>query len=405
MEYLTKNWNVSPWNYYKEVQEKTDFADTVEIYDTTLRDGEQAAGVQFSYKDKIAIGEKLMEAKVDRIEVCMPVVSEDDRRALSDLAKRKTGPSKLYTLSRANPKDIQISVDCGVDGTSIEIPASKLVYPSYGWTEQNAIDKAVESLTYAKSQGLETTLFLMDSSRSELPDLVNLIQKICERTEFDAIALVDTLGVLTPEAVKHGIAAMKDVIGDKRLEVHCHNDFGMAVANTVAGLSCGAKVAHTTMLGMGDRAGGAPTEEVVLALNALYGVHTNVDTTKFKALAAMVAQAAKVALPLNKAVVGPNIFTTESGIPVMIQRRTKAAGGSDVDTWPFIPQYVGFKGTKIALGKFSGEHSIRAYLDDMGISLNDEKVKTLTNNVKELSVEKGSLLTLDDFKDLITEIR
>lgn len=405
MIYQTENWKVSPWNDYTAVKRTLNCPEKVLLHDTTLRDGEQAAGVQFSYENKVAIGRSLIEAGVDRIEVCMPAVSEDDRRALTELAKHKTDVSKIYAFSRANPKDVQMAVDCGADGVCIEIPASNAVYPSYGWTEDEAALRAAQALTYAKEHGLETTLFLMDGTRGELHELTRLIAKVAAQADFDSVALVDTLGVLTPEAVRHGVAAVRDAAGGRSVEIHCHNDFGLAVANTMAAITCGAQVAHTTVLGMGDRAGGAPLEEIAIALPALYGIQTNLDTTKLKNLAAQVARASGVVLPNNKAVVGPNLFTTESGIPVMIQRRNKMMGNSEVEVWPFIPQYVGFKNSKIALGKFSGAYSVRAYLEDMGIPMEDDKVKILTQNVKDLSIEKGALLTLDDFKDLIAAVR
>lgn len=405
MTWISEYWKTSPINYYDEVRAQFSIPETVEVHDTTLRDGEQASGVQFSFDQKIAIAEKLMDAGVHRIEVCMPAVSKEDQKALIEVAKRKRGHTKLAAFCRAIPKDVQIAADCGADIAIVEIPACADTIKTYGWTVDQAIEKGTVAINAAKECGMATNLFLMDSSRGELPELIKILKAIRAATSFDAMTLVDTLGILSPESIKYAMRSMREAVSDVALEIHCHDDYGMAVANTIAGVVSGAGVIHTTVNGLGDRAGGAALEEAVMALKAIYGANIQIDTTQFKSLADMVGKFSKRPVPVNKAIVGDNLFTTESGIPAMIMIKSAEAGMPARDYLPMDPKCVGFEGNKIVLGKFSGEYSVTYYTKAMGIELSQEQIKRLVPMIKEKSIQTGDLLTLEDFRSLISQVR
>ena len=405
MNWIYDNWKTSPVNYYDDVRSKLNIPEKVEIHDTTLRDGEQASGVQFSFDEKIAIAEKLMDARIDRIEVCMPAVSAEDQRALREIAKRKRNGVKLAAFCRAIPKDVRLAADCGADLAIVEIPACAETIATYGWTFDETIEKGIKAIEAAQEAGMKANLFLMDGSRGELGELLEIIRRVRAGVRFDALTLVDTLGVLGPDSVAYMARAFRDVAGDAALEIHCHDDYGLAVANTVAGVTNGACGAHTTVNGLGDRAGGAPTEEVVMALRAIYNAQIGADTTQFKSLCDLVGRCSRRPVPVNKAIVGDNLFTTESGIPAMIMIRSAKAGKPYRDYFPMDPTCVGFPGNKFVLGKFSGEYSVRYFLEAMGIELAPEKVRSLVGMIKDRSIETGELLTLDDFVELIKAIR
>src|SRR5580692_10185422 len=213
----TDKWFVSPWNFNPAVNSEFKFAKNIKFHDVTLRDGEQQTGVIFTKDDKIRIAEGLAEAGVHRIEV----------------------PSSEHIIKYA-----------------------------YKWSLEKAIDLSIESTKYAHEQGLEVVFFPIDFSRAEMNWVLDLIVKVATQGHMDALALVDTFGVLSPHAIQYLVRSVKARI-DKRLEAHFHMDFGMGVANTIMALAEGVEVVHSTVLGLGERAGNVPMEDTAMALLTL----------------------------------------------------------------------------------------------------------------------------------------
>ncbi len=308
----TKDWFVSPWNFTDEVTSGLNFPKSIKIHDITLRDGEQQTGIAFNYDDKIRIAEGLAEAGIHRIEAGMPVVSAEDARAIRDLVNRNLGP-EIFAFSRCMVEDVKRAVDTGVKGVVMEVPSSEhIIEYAYKWPLEKAIDLSIEATTFAHEQGLEVVFFPIDFTRAEMNWVLDLISKVADEGHMDALALVDTFGVTSPHAMQYFVRQVKKRI-DKRLEAHFHQDFGMGVANTIMALAEGVEVIHSTVLGVGERAGNTPMEETVLALLTMYGVDTGINTEKMYDLAMTVQEISGQAIPSNKPVTGGQLFEIHIG--------------------------------------------------------------------------------------------
>src|SRR5260221_270066 len=222
----TDKWFVSPWNFNPAVNSGFKFAKNIKFHDVTLRDGEQQTGVIFTKDDKIRIAEGLAEAGVHRIEAGMPVVSPSDEAAIKEIVKRNLGP-KIFAFSRCMVDDVKRAVDCGVKGVVMEVPSSEhIIKYAYKWSLEKAIDLSIESTKYAHDQGLEVVFFPIDFSRAEMNWVLDLILRVATEGHMDALALVDTFGVLSPHSIQYLVRSVKARI-NKRLEAHFYMDFGM----------------------------------------------------------------------------------------------------------------------------------------------------------------------------------
>ncbi|MFQ5857215.1 MAG: LeuA family protein, partial [Anaerolineae bacterium] len=295
----TDDWFVSPWNFAEEVRAGLNFPKQIKVHDVTLRDGEQQAGIVFTQDDKIRIAEGLAEAGVHRIEAGMPAVSPADEAAIKEIVKRDLGP-QIFGFSRCMIDDVKRAVDCGVSGVVMEIPSSEhIIEYAYQWRLEKAIDLSIESTAYAHEQGLEVVFFPIDFTRADINWVLDLITRVADEGHMDALGLVDTFGVCSPHAMQYLVRHVKARI-DKRLETHFHMDFGMGIANTIMALAEGVEVMHTTVLGIGERAGNAPMEETVMGLLTMYGVDIDIDYGKLHGLAKLVQQLSGQAVPTNK---------------------------------------------------------------------------------------------------------
>ena len=236
--YRENEWWVSPYNFVPEVTSTFQLPARVSIHDATLRDGEQTPGVVFSIADKVAIAEKLAEIGVDRIEAGMPAVSEQDFQAIKEISKLGL-KSKIYTFARAMNADIDKALECGCHGVIIEIPIGypKLKY-QFKWTWEDVLKKSIGVVNYAKSRGMHVVYFPYDTTRAREEDLTNLLTRLMQEAPPDSVGVVDTMGCVLPEAMKYMVRLVKSLT-KLPVEVHTHNDFGMAVATELAGVEAG----------------------------------------------------------------------------------------------------------------------------------------------------------------------
>ena len=303
----TDKWFVSPWDFESAVTDQLHFPKQIKFHDITLRDGEQQTGVIFTKDDKIRIAEALAEAGVHRIEAGMPVVSPSDTSAIKEIVKRNLGP-QIFAFSRCMVDDVKRAVDCGVSGIVMEVPSSThIIEYAYKWPLERAIDLSIESTAYAHSQGLEIVFFPIDFSRAEMKWVLDLILRVANEGHMDALALVDTFGVVSPHAMQYLVREVKKRV-NKRLEAHFHMDFGMGIANTIMALAEGVEVVHSTVLGLGERAGNVPIEETAMALLTLYGIDTGLKYDKLYGLARLVEQLSGHKVASNRPVVGEQLF-------------------------------------------------------------------------------------------------
>ena len=347
----TDDWFVSEWNYAPEVTKDFKFAKNIKIHDVTLRDGEQQTGVILSKDEKIRIAEALAEAGVHRIEAGMPIVSPSDNDAIKEIVKRNLGP-QIFSFARCMKEDVKRAIDTGVNGVVMEIPSSKhMVDLAYRWPMEKAIETSIEATKYAHDNGLEVVFFPIDFSRAELKWALDLIERVGKDGHMDALALVDTFGVVSPHAMRYFVREVQKRI-KKRLEAHFHQDFGMGVANTIMALAEGVEVMHTTVLGVGERSGNAPMEEIVMALKTMYNVDVGIDTTKLTSLANLVQRLTGVVVPTNKAIVGSGLYQIESGI---IASWFKNCGEKyATELFPIRWSAVGQPPAEVVMGKGSG---------------------------------------------------
>lgn len=397
----TDLWFTSPWNFDTEVTKNYSFPKQIRIHDVTLRDGEQQTGVAFRKDEKIRIAEALAEAGVHRIEAGFPPVSKEDAEAVKEIAKRNLGP-EISVLCRSVIDDIKLAVDCGATHVVIETGGSRhLIKYGYEWTEQKAVDVAIKATAFAKEQGLSVCFFPVDSTRDDIDWLLDLVKKVETDGYFDSLALVDTMGALTPATAAYYVRKAQARF-NKPLEAHFHDDFGLATANTLVALACGADVAHVSVVGLGERAGGAALEEVVVALRACYGQDSGVKTEKMYKLCQLVTRLARHRLPHNKAVVGDQLFVMESGLAVSRLKRCAGPLSTEVNTlhWDLLGQ----KPPSIALGKLSGRDNIFSRLQDIGMEASKEQADKMVQLVKDRALETKRLLTDKEFRTIATQV-
>jgi isopropylmalate/homocitrate/citramalate synthase len=390
-------WFVSEWNYKDEVRKDFKFAKNIKVHDVTLRDGEQQTGVILNKDDKIRIAEGLAEAGVHRIEAGMPIVSPSDNEAIKEIVKRNLGP-QIFSFARCMKEDVQRSIDTGVHGVVMEIPSSQhMVEIAYRWPMEKAVETSIEATKFAHDNGLEVVFFPIDFSRAELKWALDLIERVGKEGHMDALALVDTFGVVSPHAMQYFVRTVQSRI-KKRLEAHFHQDFGMGVANTVLALAEGVEVMHTTVLGIGERSGNTPMEETVMALKTLYGVDIGIDTTKLTKLARLVQERTGVRVPTNKPIVGEALYQIESGI---IASWFKNCGDKfATELFPFRWDAVGQPAATVVMGKGSGIDSIHMWLQKAGMQVSEEDALKITAAVKAHSLKTKKLLTEAEFREV-----
>lgn len=398
----TDKWFVSPWDYEKEVTEGLKFPKKIKIHDVTLRDGEQQAGVVFNKDQKVAIAEKLAEAGVHRIEAGMPAVSAQDEAAIKEIVKRNLGP-EIFAFARCMKEDVKRAVDCGVKNIVVEIPSSEhMIKNAYKWSVEKAIELSIEATRFAKENGLYTVFFPIDATRAELNWFLTLIEKVATEGHMDALVLVDTFGGISPHAVPYMVRKVKERIKDKPIEVHFHDDFGMGAANTLMALAAGAEVAHTTVSALGERAGNAPYEELVVALKTMYDIDLGIDLSKLYSISKFVREIAHLPMRYNRPIVGDMLFNIESGIIAGWYQNC----GVDMPTElaPIVAELVGQMPPQVVLGKNSGIPSIDYWLDKIGVSADDEQKKEILAKVKERAFVKGWLLNEDEFRAIVSKV-
>jgi len=398
-KYFRENeWWVSPYNFVPEVRNTYQLPKTVSIHDATLRDGEQTPGVVMSVKEKVAIAEKLDEIGVDRIEAGMPAVSEQDFEAIKQISKLGL-KSKIYTFARAINADIDKALKCGCHGVIIEVPIGypKLKY-QFKWTWEDVVRKSVPVIQYAKSRGMHVVYFPYDTTRAREEDISNVMTRIMQEAPPDAVGVVDTMGCILPEAMKFMVRMMKKLTNNLSVEVHTHNDFGMAVATELAGVEAGADCVHSCANGLGERTGNAALEELIVALHVLYGYDTKYNLAKLPELGELVSRISRFPIAANKPILGDRNFTRESGIGVdLVVKEPLAMFGTH-------PSLTGRKG-EVVLGKKSGKMSISYNLEKLGITdADDEAIGEMLKRVKDKGIDKRGLLTDEEFREIVDAV-
>ncbi len=372
-------------DYNKLVLDKMNI-EGIKIFDTTLRDGEQTPGVAFNVEEKMKIAESLDLLGVDAIEAGFPITSAGEKDAIKKVCDMGL-KAKICGLARSNKKDIDIALDCNVDRVHTFIATSPLHREfKLKMSKEEIMNKAVEGVEYAKDHGVEVEFSCEDATRTELEYLKEMHRAVRD-AGVDFINVPDTVGTIMPKAMRYLIKELVDDI-NVPISIHCHNDFGLAVANSLAAVESGAKQVHCTVNGLGERAGNASLEETVMSLMALYGVRFSLDTTRLTYISKLVSRISGVVVQPNKAIVGENAFAHESGIHV------HGVLSKAFCYEPLTPKLVG-RESEIVVGKHTGLHAVEKKLKDFGIGLTKEQILEIVDDVKEIR-ESGKKITDED---------
>lgn len=350
----------------------------ISVVDTTLRDGEQTAGVVFSNPEKIRIARYLDEMGVDQIEVGIPVMGGDEKTCIKKIVDLGLKAS-IMAWNRSVISDIKESIECGVDAVAVSISTSDIhIQHKLQTTREDVLNRMSDAVKFSKDNGLYVSVNAEDASRSDIDYLVEFAL-IAKHHGADRLRFCDTVGTLDPLSTFRKIRTLRDAVGID-IEMHTHNDFGMATANALSGVYAGAKYVGVTINGLGERAGNAALQEVVMGLKHLMNVDIDFKTELFREVAEYVAAASGRELSPAHPIVGLNIFRHESGIHgdgVLKNPLTYEA---------FSPQEVGLE-RQIVIGKHSGSSAVKAKFMEYGIELDDGEAQDLLARVRTMSVE------------------
>ncbi len=369
---------------------------SVLINDTTLRDGEQAAGVAFNLQEKVAIAKFLDAVGVHEIEVGIPAMGEQEMRAIKAIADLNLR-AKLLAWNRAVISDIQASMACGLKRVHICIPVSGAqISTKFQGQWRITLHQLKDSVNFALDNGLWVSVGGEDASRADRNFLLD-VALYAQELGASRFRFCDTVGVLDPFATYHRVKKLVDTLSIP-VEIHTHNDFGLATANALAGIEAGCLTANTTVNGLGERAGNAALEEVVMALKRIYSLDVGIDTPKLLDLSRLVADASRCSVPPWKAIVGENTFAHESGI------HAHSVLQNPMTYEPFSPEEVGWE-RRVVVGKHSGRHSVSQVLEKHGINLNSEETKSVLEAIRQESVQKKRSLTTQEVLNLVQQGR
>jgi 2-isopropylmalate synthase len=381
--------------FFQGTLSSTDEVDAGRVFDTTLRDGEQSPRTTFSYDDKRRIAAVLDEMGTHVIEAGFPVNSQAEFEAVRDIAAATD--TTTCGLARVVEEDVEAALDSGVDMVHTFVSTSDVqLEDSMHATREDAKRRAVESVRRVKEAGAISLFSPMDATRTDERFLYEVIEAVSE-AGTDWVNIADTCGVATPTRFGEMIERVCEHT-DARVDVHTHNDFGLATANALAGYEAGAAQSQVTVNAIGERAGNAAYEEVVMALESLYDVDTGIDTTRIRELSRVVEEASDMPVPGNKPVAGDNAFSHESGI--------HAAGViENSDTFEpgvMTPEMVGAT-REFVLGKHTGTHSVRKRLVEAGYTPTDDQVREVTRRVKDAGAE-GERVTEEWLRRVATDV-
>ncbi len=373
----------------------TDFKKRIRFLDTTLRDGEQTPGVSLTPEKKLKIAKKLDGLGVDVIEAGFAAVSKGEFEAVRLIASEGL-EAEVCSAARGVRKDIDKAVEAGVDSVNVIVPTSDLhLSEKLGKTRGQLLEMMADAVAHAKDHDLVVELSTEDGSRTDRSFLKRVVKRALD-FGVDRTALCDTVGILTPERTHGLFSEMRGEFPEAVFSVHCHDDFGLAVANSLAGLMAGADQVHATINGIGERAGNASLEEVAVALRVIYGVGMGVRTEELYDASQLVSRLMGIPVQPNKAIVGANAFSHESGIHTHAVVRNP-------NTYEAIEPGIVGAARGIVSGKHAGSAGLGKSLGDMGLSPSDTEFKEIMHRVKSLG-DRGERVTDADLLTIAREV-
>ncbi|VBB44703.1 2-isopropylmalate synthase 2 [uncultured Paludibacter sp.] len=365
--------------------------------DTTLRDGEQAAGVVFSLEEKIKIAAMLDEALIPEIEIGTPSMGEDEIKTIRKICGMGFS-FKTLSWARANKNDILVASMAGTNGIHISFPVSWILIKSMNKTPQWIMNQLKELIDFSSGLFQYITIGAQDASRA---DIHFLKEYVAAAASYGAsrIRLADTIGILNPLTTSSLIKEITNIIPSTPIEIHAHNDLGMATANTVAAYLAGAECLSTTINGIGERAGNAPLEEVAMALELSANIESGLKTSAFQKMSDYVEAKSHCKLGMRKPITGKMVFSHESGIHIHSLLK-------DRNTYQLFPaEKIGREEPEFIIGKHSGKSVIEYFLRKENLFFNDEICIKLLQQVKKTSETNNRAITKSELVDLYSEIQ
>jgi len=362
----------------------------IRVLDTTLRDGEQTPGVSLTPEEKLEIARALERLGVDVIEAGFPITSRGEQDGVRLIARAGLS-SEVCGLARAEKQDIDTAIQCGVNSIHVFLACSDIhLKHKLHITRQEMLKRSAEAVRYAKSFGVKVEFSPEDATRTDLQFFKRVV-KVVSDGGIDRLDIPDTVGTSTPEKMASYVRAAKSV-SNVLVSVHCHNDYGLAVANSVGGVLAGAKQAHLTINGIGERAGNTSLEEFVLTCQNLYGFKTGIRPELLYETSRLVSRLTGVVVQPNKAIVGENAFGHESGI------HTHGILSNPLTYEPYEPSLVG-RSRWLQAGKHAGRHGISHQLREIGLVPKEEHLRLIVDKVKEAG-DKGQTITDGDLYNI-----
>lgn len=366
----------------------------VRIFDTTLRDGEQTPGVSVTPEQKLQIAMKLDELGIDAIEAGFPVVSRGESIAIRSIVKQGL-KAEICGLARTVKADIDAAIDCGLTYVHTFIATSDIhLQFKLKMSREQVLERAIWAVEYCKKHGLKVEFSAEDATRSDRTFLNQVFQAVT-KAGADRLDIPDTVGYSTPLYVGKLVEEVKATT-NLPISMHCHDDFGLAVANSLAGINAGAVCAHVTINGLGERAGNASLEEFVMALQCLYNRKHNIKTELLFETSRFVSNTMGIIVQPNKAIIGENAFGHEAGI------HTHGIINNPLTYEPISPDLVGRK-RWLQAGKHAGAHGIKAMLEDFGIRPTQKELQEIVEKQKDLA-DKGKSITTADLLSIAGEV-
>ena len=408
MEKMTEKKDIFVSDMMEKIRESLILPEKAFFFDTTLRDGEQTPGISFTHEEKLSIAQAINDTGIDIMEAGFPAVSQGDFEACRDISKMGLD-LEVIGLARMNKGDIDRVIEADMDSIHVFIATSDLhLKAKLQMTRDEVLEKIRKMVTHAKDHYSTVLFSAEDATRSDLDYLIKANQTAVE-CGATRVNIPDTVGTITPKAFGHIIRKNYEALPKNiRIAVHCHNDFGLAVANTIAGFENGASEAQTTIMGLGERAGNASFEETAMSLYALYQITMNVNTRRIFPTAKLIESycGGKIKIGRLQPLIGQNAFSHESGIHAHAMIKNARAYE------PITPELIGIKRSddvaeivrqSIKLGKHTGGHALKAKLEDMGIRATDVQFKKIMLHVKSFG-DKGHEVTEEDFLAIVKDV-
>ncbi len=369
----------------------------IKVLDTTLRDGEQTPGVSLTSLEKLRIATKLDEIGVEFIEAGSAITSEGERESIKEITAQGFN-AEILSFSRPLNVDIDFCLDCDVDAVNLVVPTSDLhIFEKLKTDKNHLLELSNNAVEYCKDHGLTVEFSAEDASRSDFDFLKQVYVDAIEHG-VDRICVCDTVGILTPDSSFELFNKLNDI--SVPVACHCHNDFGLAVANTLSAIKGGASEFHSTINGIGERAGNTSFEECVVSLDRLYPqFSTNIKINQIYDISKLVSRSTGVYIQPNKAIVGENAFAHESGI------HSDGIIKNSATYEAITPELVGQK-RKFIVGKHMGTHGLDNRLKELGLNVNKTQLQQICDDIKELA-DKGKTITdvdLEVIADNVLEI-